>query len=189
MADYPVILSSESTVILKYYGEPYVNMASGADLTWLNSGRMGLFLDHEDEYRQQVGTFIPGEGRVEDGRVVSRVRMWPTPEGQRLERVLRQQGQLSVSVGFSVQQWETLEEKGQYGELYQITQWRPMECSVVGVPADPTAIIYHEGDDEQAGTGRPSETQPGAGQGLQRGRHRRRRVRYARRARGGRPQA
>ena len=186
MARYPLILSSEHSRI-PYWGEDYRLLGNGVDLAWLNSGRGGFFMDHVDMYRHQIGTIVANSAHVDYPYVRAEVDMWPIPEAAQFEKVLRARGELAISVGFRVMDRIRNEFPDEYGVYYHIAQWMPIECSVVGVPADPEAIIYHEPDSESTRPGRPGPS--GGDSGGSRGpvpRNPRRQRRYARRARGGR---
>ncbi len=129
-------LSSERAVERGYGQEVLGHNDGEIDMEFATSGRMPLLLDHD--MTKQVG-------------VVEKVEL---ETGRRLRAVVRfGRGELAsevfndvvdgirgnISVGYEVK--KMVKDEREDGTVYRATSWRPMEVSIVSVPADPDVGI------------------------------------------------
>jgi hypothetical protein len=101
---------------------------------FMNSGRAPLLMHHD---RQQVVGVIENASINADrvGRGVARFGRSANAEAAKQDA---DDGILvNTSVGYRVHEL-TLEKQSDAGDTYRVTDWEPMECSMCGIPADPS---------------------------------------------------
>lgn len=105
-----------------------------------NSGP--LLLDHEPESHIGVIESISiGQDRV--GRAV--VRFGRSAEAEEAFQDVLDGIRCHVSVGYLVHKMQMIE-SGENAETYRVTDWEPLEISLVAIPADPTVGIGRSSD-------------------------------------------
>ncbi len=128
--------SSEEPVA-RWYGEEVLDHASGAvRLERMNNGA-ALLLQHDSD--RQLGVVESARiDRDRRGRAVVRFG-----RGQLAEEIFRdvQDGiRRHVSVGYRIHEMK-LDRSDAEGDTYRITDWEPLEVSIVSVPADATVGV------------------------------------------------
>lgn len=103
------------------------------DLGWMASGRAPLLVDHDASVDNQVG--VIERAWIENGRGKAVARFGKSARAQdMLQRV--KDGQLgNVSVGYRINDMLLVEENKDRS-VYRVTSWKPLEASLVTIPAD-----------------------------------------------------
>ena len=121
----------------RWLGQTYEKLdPGGADLSALNAGAP-LMLDHRHRADGVVGSIVPGTAQVRSGKIEAKLAIsqesdiWPLVRDGYLKQ---------VSLGYVVSNVE--EERNNDGTVTAtVTQWRPVECSLVGLAAETGARI------------------------------------------------
>ena len=134
--------SSEAPV-QRWFGTEVLDHGAGScDLTRLNNG--GALLDNHDT-DEQIGVVIPGTAIIGVDRIGrATVKFSRSQEGQdKLQDVL--DGIITnVSVGYQIKQMvetTTTDADGDEDTVCRVTNWIPLEISLVAIPADPTVGV------------------------------------------------
>lgn len=106
------------------------------DLTWLASGRAPLLVDHDT--REQIG--VVESAQISRRRGTAVVRLGVSERAEREWRDVQAGVRTSVSVGYEVRELELTAIDGEL-RTYRVTDWRPLEISLVAVPADTTVGV------------------------------------------------
>lgn len=152
--DRAAIKAEERTVELAFSSEePYDrwfgteildHSGKSADLSRLNN-KHPLLLDHDT--RKQIGViekaYIGGD---KVGRAM--VRFGNSPLAQEIFQDVQDGIRSHVSVGYIVKKMVLVEEKDGH-ETYRVTEWEPLEVSLVAIPADPTVGVGRSADQQQ----------------------------------------
>lgn len=109
------------------------------DLSWLGSGNAPLLKDHYNEVDSVVG--VLELACVVNKRGVARIRLSNTPYGDEIKAKIDEGTLSNVSVGYRVNEMKLVERNEDGPDTYRVTDWKPMECSLVAVPADPTVGV------------------------------------------------
>lgn len=117
------------------------------DLGWMASGRAPLLVDHDTSVDSQIGTLV--KVWLEGGRGKAVARFGKNARSQEIkERVMA--GELvNVSVGYRIDEMQLVEESKDGPSTYRVTRWRPLEASIVTIPADPTVGVGRSDADEK----------------------------------------
>lgn len=115
-----------------------------ADLSRLNN-RHPLLLDHNPS--KQIGVI---ESARIDGDKVGRavVRFGNSPLAQEVFQDVQDGIRSHVSVGYIVNKM-VLESEAKGEETYRVTDWQPLEVSLVSIPADPTVGVGRSAEQQQ----------------------------------------
>jgi HK97 family phage major capsid protein/HK97 family phage prohead protease len=136
-----IAVSSEEPVERGYGNEILDHSERSIDLTFLNSGRAPLLLDHDP--RQQIGVVesvtLDGSAR----RLRATVRFGKNGLAKDVFDDVADGIRSNISVGYQVNK---LEQDGK--ESYRAVDWLPMEVSVVSIPADRTVGVGRSADDD-----------------------------------------
>ena len=96
---------------------------------------------------------------IEDNRGKALVRFDEDEQSDAIFKKVQSGTLQGVSVGYSIKRYEVLEDdsttstNGRFtGPAYVITDWEPLEISIVSVPADPTVGVGRSTDDIQIHT-------------------------------------
>lgn len=126
-------VSSEVPVSRQGYIEVLSHAADAIDLTWIASGRAPLLLDHDPT--KQIGVVetvsLDGPGKV----LRATVRLSAAPEADHVLQDIKTGIRSNVSIGYVIQKVETR------GERTIATRWKPIEVSIVSIPADETVGV------------------------------------------------
>jgi hypothetical protein len=134
--EYEIAVSSEQPVERGFYGlrwrEVLGHGSDEVDLTRFKSGRAALLEEHEGP---PVG--VIERARVDSDRVLRAiVRFSNSERGQEVERDVVEGIRSNASVGYVPKKARLVEEDAENGDLWRVTEWEPVELSIVGVPAD-----------------------------------------------------
>ena len=137
-------ISSEQPVARSYGNEILEHSEGAIDLEFISSGRAPLLLDHDPS--QQIGIIesvkLDGEAR----RLRATARLGRGELATSILRDVEDGIRTNISVGYSI---DKLERKGT-GDDFVATRWRPLEASLVSIPADTSDIV---------GVGRSNQTE------------------------------
>lgn len=126
-------VSSELPVSRQGYIEVLSHAPDAIDLTWIASGRAPLLLDHDPT--KQIGVVetvsLDGPGKV----LRATVRLSAAPEADHVLQDIKTGIRSNVSIGYVIQKVETR------GERTISTRWKPIEVSIVSIPADETVGV------------------------------------------------
>lgn len=109
------------------------------DLDWMSSGRAPLLVDHSARVDNQVGTLV--KAWLEGGRGKAIVRFGKNARSQEIRERVKAGDLTNVSVGYRVDEMALVAEKKDGPSTYRVTRWKPMEASIVSIPADPTVGV------------------------------------------------
>jgi HK97 family phage major capsid protein/HK97 family phage prohead protease len=109
------------------------------NLEFLSSGKAPLLLDHDA--RQQIGVietvYIDSETRTLRGKVrFGKKGLADDVFGDVVDGI-----RSNISVGYHVNEMELVSRDEEGVGTYRVTSWRPVEASIVSIPADPTVGI------------------------------------------------
>lgn len=137
-----IAISSEEPVQRSFGMEVLEHSAEAIDLSFLASGRAPLLLDHDPE--KQIGVIesvdLDGSAR----RLRATVRFGKSGLAREAFDDVMDGIRANISVGYAINKLERKDK-----ETYIAKSWRPMEASLVSIPADVTV-----------GVGRSSEVSP-----------------------------
>jgi HK97 family phage major capsid protein/HK97 family phage prohead protease len=131
MDDRRVTLSVSSTAPVQrgFEFEVLEHSAAAVDLDWLASGRAPLLLDHDP--RKQIGVIEKVSLDERNGVLRATVRFGQgAPEAEGVLRDIQDGIRHNVSIGYVIQRVE------QRGDQSIATRWKPIEVSIVSIPAD-----------------------------------------------------
>jgi HK97 family phage major capsid protein len=150
---YTFSLSSEEPYE-RYMGhEVLVHEASAVDLSFLNSGNAPLLYQH-DSFSGQIGVIEKAWLDETKRRVYVTARFSRRPMAQEVKTDVDDGIMRNVSVGYDFDRDTIIYEEHEEGEkpTYRVTSWKPMEASIVSIPADPTVGVGRSMQLEQEGT-------------------------------------
>ena len=123
-------ISSEQPVERSFGSEVLDHSAESIDLSFLNSGRAPLLLDHDPT--QQIGVIesvdLDGSAR----RLRATVRFGKGALANEVYGDVADGIRGNVSIGYAINKMT----KDKDGRTYRAVSWRPMEASIVSIPAD-----------------------------------------------------
>jgi len=131
----------------RYFGvEILGHKSTEVRMDWIKSGSAPLLLEHNRS--EQIG--IVEKATLENGRGTAVVRFGKTGRAKEILDDVTAGIRKNVSVGYEVLDMVLLKQ-GKDGEssTYRVTDWRPLEISIVSLPADTTVGV---------GRGRESST-------------------------------
>lgn len=124
-----IIMSTENPVERGYGKEILDHSSESVDLDWMNSGRAPLLLDHD--MAQQIGIIESVELDSDERKVRAMVRFGRSGLAEEVFQDVKDGIRQNISVGYAVNK---MEREGK--DTYRVKSWRPMEASVVSIPAD-----------------------------------------------------
>ena len=139
-------ISSEEPVERSYGMEVLEHSEEAIDMSFLNSGRAPLLLDHDPE--RQVGVVESAELDGSARRLRATVRFGKGALAREAFDDVVDGIKANISIGYSVKKMERSDK-----ETYVAKSWKPLEASLVSIPADQS---------DRVGVGRSNEasTQP-----------------------------
>lgn len=109
--------------------------AGECDMSWIASGRAPFLKDHRTD--TQIGVVTRAWRDAKTGRNRAVVRFGRSTEAEQ-EMADAQDGvRVNVSVGYEIRELELVKKDGDLS-TYRVTDWQPLECSLVSIPADMT---------------------------------------------------
>ena len=128
-------ISSETPVERSYGSEVLDHSAESIDLSFLNSGRAPLLLDHDPEKQIGVIESVSLDGSARKLRAT--VRFGKSALASEVYGDVADNIRGNVSIGYSIAKMQ----KDKDGRTYRAVAWRPMEASIVSIPADVTVGV------------------------------------------------
>jgi len=143
-----IVMSTENPVERGYGKEVLDHQAESVDMSWIATGRAPLLLDHD--MAQQIGVIESVELDSEERKVRASVRFGRSELAEEIFQDVKDGIRQNISVGYAVNK---MEREGK--DTYRVKSWRPMEASVVSIPADSQSRV---GRSAEAPTEPPIET-------------------------------
>jgi HK97 family phage major capsid protein len=133
--------SSEAPVERSWGIEILGHSEDEMDREWIGGGTAPLLLDHNP--REQVGV-VEGVTLGEDRKARAVVRFGRSARAEEVMRDVADGIRTNVSVGYEL--LDIREEPAKKGEplTYRAVRWRPLEVSLVSIPADMTVCVGRE---------------------------------------------
>ena len=128
-------ISSESPVQRSYGDEVLDHKPESIDLSFINSGRAPLLLDHDPE--KQIGVIESVSLDASARKLRATVRFSKNALASEVYSDVADNIRGNVSIGYSIAKMV----KENNGAIYRATSWRPMEASIVSIPADVTVGV------------------------------------------------
>lgn len=113
---------------------------ASVDLTRIDQGQCKL-LDSHNAYEIEAIIGVVENGRIENGRLVGRVRFAETDKGRAAEGMVSRGELNSFSVGYSVKRWVLISEEDTGDQTWRADEWALLEVTLCAVPADPAATV------------------------------------------------
>ena len=128
---------SSETSVERSFGDEVLDHSEGSiDLSFLQSGRAPLLLDHDPERQIGVVESVELDGSARRLRATVRFSKNALAEEVYTDVVDGIRG--NVSIGYRIDKMVRDEDSP---SVYRATSWRPMEVSIVSLPADPTVGV------------------------------------------------
>ena len=138
-----IAVSSEAPVERSFGIEILDHNEGSVDLSFLNSGRAPLLLDHDPT--KQIGVIESANLDGSARRLRATVRFGKNGLAEEVFGDVTDGIRGNISVGYQINK---MDKEGR--ETYRATSWTPMEVSVVSIPADRTVGVGRSaGDDLQ----------------------------------------
>lgn len=106
------------------------------DMSWMASGRAPFLKNHQTNV--QIGV-LP-RAWLKDRRGKAVVRFGRSTVAEEEMRDAQDDVRVNVSVGYEIRELELVKKDGDVS-TYRVTDWLPLECSLVSIPADMTVGI------------------------------------------------
>ena len=134
----PVSFSSEEPVE-RWFGTEILGHKRGeVDLSFIGSGRAPLLVGHwSDDQAGVVDSAIVGTDRK--GRAV--VRFGRSDFAEEIFQDVKDGIRQNISVGYNILTMRLEEDDEETGRTYRAVRWKPLEISIVGIPADETVGV------------------------------------------------
>ena len=129
-------ISSEMPVDRSFGVEILDHSESSVDLDFLNSGRAPLLIDHDPE--RQIGVIESVELDGSARRLRATVRFGKGALASEVYDDVMDGIRSNVSIGYHIAKMAREESEK---STYRATSWRPMEVSIVSLPADPSVGV------------------------------------------------
>jgi len=123
------------------YNEELLVSRQAVRLGRLNGGAPVLNSHAAYDLANVIGTVVPGSARIERGRGVATIKLSGRAEIAGIVRDIADGVLSAVSVGYRVHKSERIEAGDDEVATVRVTDWEPLELSVVPIPADPEARI------------------------------------------------
>ena len=131
-----IAISSEEPVERSFGTEILDHTAEAIDLSFLASGRAPLLLDHDPE--KQIGVIesvtLDGQSR----RLRAQVRFGKGELAREAFSDVVDGIRANISVGYAISK---MEKDSRNGDVYRAKSWKPVEASLVSIPADMTVGV------------------------------------------------
>lgn len=124
-----IVMSTENPVERGYGKEVLDHKAESIDMSWIATGRAPLLLDHD--LSKQIGVIESVELDSEERKVRASVIFGQRGLADEIFQDVKDGIRQNISVGYAVNK---MEREGK--DTYRVKSWRPMEASVVSIPAD-----------------------------------------------------
>lgn len=123
----------------RYFGMEILGHKSDEiDMDFLSSGRAPLLLDHDPQ--KQIGVIESVDLDEKSGRLRANVRFGKGALAQEAFTDVVDEIKGNISVGYRINDMTLISKKGD-DPSYRVTSWRPVEASLVSIPADTTVGV------------------------------------------------
>jgi HK97 family phage major capsid protein len=139
-----IAVSSEESVMRSFGYEVLDHSPEAIDLSFLASGRAPLLLDHDP--LKQIGVIESVSLDSSARRLRATVRFGKGVLAQEAFSDVVDGIRANISVGYSISK---LEKDGRQKDTYVAKRWRPMEASLVSIPADATVGVGRAAEQPQ----------------------------------------
>ena len=129
-----IAVSSEEPVARSFGDEVLLHAEENIDLEFLRSGRAPLLLDHDPE--KQIGVIQDVELDTATRRLRAKVRFGKSALASEAFDDVVDGIRANISVGYGI---DEMKKRGK--DTYVATKWRPVEASLVSIPADVTVGV------------------------------------------------
>ena len=137
-----IALSSEEPVERSFGNEVLEHSAEAIDLSFLASGRAPLLMDHDP--KQQIGVVESVELDSESRRLRAKVRFGRNGLAAEAFSDVVDGIKANISVGYAINKMEKRDK-----DTYVAKSWRPVEASLVSLPADVTVGVGRSSEPSQ----------------------------------------
>ena len=138
----------------RWWGVEVLGHAQGeVDMSWIASGRAPLLADHDPW--TQIGV-VRSARLGSDRKCRARVRFGKSERAEQEMQDAKDDVRINVSVGYEIRELELVKQEGEE-KTYRVTDWRPLEVSLVAIPADMTVGLGRTAEDN---TPRTPKVQP-----------------------------
>ena len=124
-----IVMSTENPVERGYGMEVLDHSKESVDMSWIATGRAPLLLDHD--MSQQIGKITSVELDEAERKVRALVVFGRGPLAEEIFQDVKDGIRQNISVGYAINK---MEREGT--DTYRVKSWRPMEASIVSIPAD-----------------------------------------------------
>ena len=130
-------ISSTNPVEREFGFEVLEHNASSVDMEFMSSGKAPLLLDHDA--RQQIG--VVERAYMDDDKLRAQVRFSKSAIAEEVYRDVVDGIRGNVSIGYQIQGMTKEENTYKDKPLYRVNQFKPLEVSMVSIPADSTVGV------------------------------------------------
>ena len=130
-------ISSTNPVEREFGFEVLEHNASSVDMEFMSSGKAPLLLDHDA--RQQIG--VVERAYMDDDKLRAQVRFSKSAMAEEVYRDVVDGIRGNVSIGYQIQGMTKEENTYKDKPLYRVNQFKPLEVSMVSIPADSTVGV------------------------------------------------
>jgi len=131
-----IAISSEEPVERSFGTEILDHTSEAIDLSFLASGRAPLLLDHDPE--KQIGVIESVELDEQSRRLRAKVRFGKGELAREAFSDVVDGIRANISVGYAISK---MEKDSRNGDVYRAKSWKPVEASLVSIPADMTVGV------------------------------------------------
>jgi len=131
-----IAISSEEPVERSFGKEILDHTSEAIDLSFLASGRAPLLLDHDPE--KQIGVIESVELDEQSRRLRAKVRFGKGELAREAFSDVVDGIRANISVGYAISK---MEKDSRNGDVYRAKSWKPVEASLVSIPADMTVGV------------------------------------------------
>ena len=130
-------ISSTNPVEREFGYEVLEHNAGSVDMEFMSSGKAPLLLDHDA--RQQIG--VVERAYMDDDKLRAQVRFSKSAMAEEVYRDVVDGIRGNVSIGYQIQGMTKEENTYKDKPLYRVNQFKPLEVSMVSIPADSTVGV------------------------------------------------
>jgi HK97 family phage major capsid protein/HK97 family phage prohead protease len=140
-------ISSTNPVEREFGYEVLEHNAGSVDMEFMSSGKAPLLLDHDA--RQQIG--VVERAYMDDDKLRAQVRFSKSAMAEEVYRDVVDGIRGNVSIGYQIQAMKKDENGHKEKPLYRVHQFKPLEVSMVSIPADSTVGVGRAHKPEASG--------------------------------------
>jgi HK97 family phage major capsid protein len=140
-------ISSTNPVEREFGYEVLEHNAGSVDMEFMSSGKAPLLLDHDA--RQQIG--VVERAYMDDDKLRAQVRFSKSAMAEEVYRDVVDGIRGNVSIGYQIQGMNKDENGYKDKPLYRVHQFKPLEVSMVSIPADSTVGVGRAHKPEASG--------------------------------------